>query len=91
VRGSGRPAASGRLPGSQHGEIETQSTVAKTELVYYTIKVRVEGSRNYEMRGGEIIMYIMLFIVILLRLKVASVHVAREIQHVTMLHKCNKR
>jgi hypothetical protein len=54
VRGSGRPAASGHLPGSQHGEIETQSTVVKTELVYYTIKVRVEGSKNYEMRGGEI-------------------------------------
>jgi hypothetical protein len=56
VRGSGRPAASDRLPGSQHGEIETQSTVAncKTELVHYTRKVRVEGSRNYEIRGGEI-------------------------------------
>ena len=48
VRGSGRPAASGRLPGSQHVERETQSTVAKTILVYFTRKVRVEGSRNYQ-------------------------------------------
>jgi hypothetical protein len=45
---------SGRLPEVVCGERQTHSTVAKTKLFNISRKVQVEGSRNYDLRGGEI-------------------------------------